>query len=82
MAGSEPKVSPTPNQFWAGAAACGNWIAPIIAFILVAGILLALVGAMLAPADRNENAAGWFGRLKWRIGSGQHFWLVYRNAPL
>jgi len=51
MAGSEPKVSPTPNQFWAAAAACGNWIAPIIAFILVAGILLALVGAMLAPAE-------------------------------
>jgi hypothetical protein len=51
MAGSEPKVSPTPNLFRAGAAACEDWIAQIIAFILVAGILLALVGAMLAPAE-------------------------------
>ena len=51
MAGSEPKVSPTPNQFRAEADAWGEWIAPIIAFILVAGIVLALVGAMLAPAE-------------------------------
>lgn len=33
------------------ARAMGEWIAPIIAFILVAGMLLALVGALFAPAQ-------------------------------
>ena len=49
MAGSEPKVSPTKSRFPAETDSWGEWIAPIIAFILVAGILLALVGAIFAP---------------------------------
>jgi hypothetical protein len=49
MAGSEPKVSLAGDRTKRGSDIFGDWIAPIIAFILVAGILLALVGALLAP---------------------------------
>jgi len=51
MAGSEPKVSPTKSRLLAETDSFWEWIAPIIAFILVAGILLALVGALFAPAE-------------------------------
>ncbi len=51
MAGSEPKVSPMKSRFLAESDSFGEWIAPVIAFILVTGILLALVGALFAPAE-------------------------------
>ncbi len=51
MAGSEPKISLEGNQSKAGSDIVGDWIAPILTFVLVVGIFFALVGAILAPAD-------------------------------
>jgi hypothetical protein len=50
MAVSEPKASPK-HRFRPGTDVLGDWSAPIIAFVLVAGIIFALAGAILAPAE-------------------------------
>ena len=51
MAGTESKLSVEQNRSQAELDVFGECIAPTVAFILVAGLFLALVGAMLVPAN-------------------------------
>lgn len=50
MAGSEPMVSPI-HRFEPQADLLGEWIAPLIAFIVLVGMLVALISCLLGPAE-------------------------------
>lgn len=49
MAGLEPEVNLERNGSKPGTDVLGDWIAPIIAFVVVVGIFFALLGAIFAP---------------------------------
>jgi hypothetical protein len=51
MAGSESKVGPRQEYFRAATGHLGDWVAPIIAFVVVSGIWLAVVCVLFGPTQ-------------------------------
>jgi hypothetical protein len=57
MAGSEFNFGPRQERLQAAEGQLGDWIAPIIAFVMFGGMWLAVICVLLAPAA----VGGWSG---------------------